>query len=114
MRNFDGLANAQGKTLGAELCARCGEAEIEWIDTYCQECWEYYTAEFWWNEVAIAESIGESIPAPTQRACFPGSRKGEEDAPPLSLEASPGNTASLGETYAPSNGDRSGDGYGDG
>ena len=60
MSDLDGLANSQG----ACLCARCGETEVEWIDTYCQMCWEYYTTEFWWNEVEIAQSIGESIPTP--------------------------------------------------
>lgn len=35
-----------------ELCDRCGEAHKEWLDMYCQMCWEAYTAESWYEMIA--------------------------------------------------------------
>lgn len=30
-----------------EVCTRCGATEVEWLNQFCQECWESYTAQEW-------------------------------------------------------------------
>ncbi|MBD1876231.1 hypothetical protein H6F75_22350 [Nodosilinea sp. FACHB-131] len=29
-------------------CKECGCGRIEWMDRYCQECWEALCAREWW------------------------------------------------------------------
>lgn len=48
-------------------CIRCGEAEIEWVDTYCQDCWEYYSSEAWWLTIPAMQQA--AIHSPTLRRC---------------------------------------------
>lgn len=36
-------------------CKECGYGQIEWVDIYCQACWEDLCAREWWQMV---EAIG--------------------------------------------------------
>lgn len=35
--------------IDARLCEQCGENEKEWLEYYCQICWEGYCAGSWWE-----------------------------------------------------------------
>lgn len=37
-----------------ENCTTCGSTEVEWMNQFCQECWERYTSEQWWVVIAAA------------------------------------------------------------
>ena len=33
------------------LCEKCNKLPIEWVDTFCQDCWESHCASEWWKLV---------------------------------------------------------------
>jgi hypothetical protein len=46
-------------------CSKCGEYPAKWMDMYCQECWERYTATAFWD------AIGEPTPSPAPKRPAP-------------------------------------------
>jgi hypothetical protein len=37
-----------------ERCTTCNSSEVEWMNQFCQECWERYTSEQWWVVIQAA------------------------------------------------------------
>jgi len=37
-----------------EKCTTCDSTEVEWLNQFCQECWEGYTSKQWWVAIQAA------------------------------------------------------------
>jgi len=40
-----------------EKCTTCDSTEVEWMNQFCQECWERYTSEQWWVVIQAAAVV---------------------------------------------------------
>lgn len=35
-------------------CTGCGSSEVEWMNQFCQMCWESYSSGQWWEMIQTA------------------------------------------------------------
>lgn len=42
------------------ICEGCGSEPAEWLDEYCQDCWECECSRGWWALVRRAARAGKS------------------------------------------------------
>lgn len=42
-------------------CKACGYGPIEWVDLYCQQCWEALCSREWWQMIAALEAEDNAV-----------------------------------------------------
>ena len=60
-----------------EMPCRCGRGPVEWLNLYCQDCWEDYCNQQFWQGVK-----GTNMHAKTEVICQNDTRQNQTYYPP--------------------------------